>query len=110
MAESHRRKMVIDKKWKESESKQKLVDKLKEEKAKMGTPEEEAKKWKQSLELLNYIKSSSHPEQLIEKEYIFDEGLGQSLKEHIDEIKTNFPEMIEVLVRRDRDGYPIVKI
>ena len=45
---------------------------------------------------------------MFEKEYIFDEGLGQSLKEHVESIKTNFPS-IEVQVRRDRDGYPVVK-
>jgi hypothetical protein len=45
---------------------------------------------------------------LFEKEYHFDEGLGQSLKDHVAEIKQNF-EGIEVLVRRDRDGYAIVK-
>jgi hypothetical protein len=44
----------------------------------------------------------------MEKEYYFDEGLGESLKDHVDDLKTRFPE-IEVAVRRDREGYPIVK-
>jgi hypothetical protein len=49
-----------------------------------------------------------NPQKLYEKEYYFDEGLGQSLKDHVDELKTTFADL-QVLVRRDRDGYPIVK-
>lgn len=45
---------------------------------------------------------------IYEKEYIFDETLGQSLMSHVEDIKSRFPDL-EVLVRRDRDGYPIVK-
>jgi hypothetical protein len=47
-------------------------------------------------------------EDLCEKEYHFDEGLGQSLKEHVREIEDNFEDM-DVKVRRDRDGFAIVK-
>lgn len=49
-----------------------------------------------------------HPKRIYEKEYYFDEGLGESLKEHVTSIKERFPD-VEVLVRRDREGYPIVK-
>ena len=59
-------------------------------------------------EFKDYYDKIQHPEKMFEKEYIFDEGLGQSLKEHVESIKTNFPS-IEVQVRRDRDGYPVVK-
>jgi len=45
---------------------------------------------------------------VFEKEYIFDEGLGESVKDHVEGIKKNFPGL-EILVRRDRDGYPIIK-
>lgn len=51
---------------------------------------------------------TENPERLLEKEYYFDEGLGQSLQEHTAELKKNFPEM-KVEVRRDRDGFAIVK-
>ena len=44
----------------------------------------------------------------LEKEYYFDEGLGESLKAHVEDLKTRVPE-IDVTVRRDREGYPIVK-
>lgn len=49
-----------------------------------------------------------HPESLLEKEYYFDETLGQSLKDHIDQIKQDFPGM-KVQTRRDRDGFAIIK-
>ena len=44
-----------------------------------------------------------------EKEYYFDEGLGQSLSEHVQEIKKQY-EGIEVQTRRDREGFALVKI
>ena len=50
----------------------------------------------------------NQPENLLEKEYYFDETLGQSLQEHCDEIKQQFPGM-QVQTRRDRDGFAIVK-
>lgn len=56
-------------------------------------------------ETLNLI---SHPKQLFEKEYYFDEGLGQSLEDHVKSIKENYP-VVEVETRRDRDGFAIVK-
>lgn len=50
-----------------------------------------------------------NPERIFDKEYHFDEGLGQSLNDHVIEIKTKFPEM-KVQTRRDRDGFAIVKV
>lgn len=49
-----------------------------------------------------------HPEKLLEKEYYFDEGLGQSLKDHVEELQKNWPGL-NIETRRDRDGYAIVK-
>lgn len=49
-----------------------------------------------------------NPERLMEKEYHFDEGLGESLADHTSELKKNFPGM-KVETRRDRDGFAIVK-
>jgi hypothetical protein len=48
------------------------------------------------------------PERLLEKEYYFDERLGQSLDEHTAELQSKYPGM-KVATRRDRDGLPIVK-
>lgn len=48
------------------------------------------------------------PEQLMEKEYFFDEGLGQTIDEHVEMLKQEYPG-VKVLTRRDRDGFAIVK-
>ena len=44
-----------------------------------------------------------------EREYYFDEGLGQSLKEHTEQLRMEFPD-VGIETRRDRDGYAIVKL
>ena len=60
-------------------------------------------------EMFNRImKTLRNPSQFFEKEYYFDEKLGVSLSDHIDDIKKNFPD-VEVQTRRDRDGFAIVK-
>jgi len=46
--------------------------------------------------------------QIHEDEYHFDEGMGQTLDEHIAKLKADVPD-ITVEVRRDRDGFAIVK-
>jgi len=48
------------------------------------------------------------PEKILEKEYHFDEGLGQSLDDHVEELKEKYPN-VTVQTRRDRDGFPVVK-
>jgi hypothetical protein len=59
----------------------------------------------EAYDMINQLK---HPEKLYEKEYYFDEGLGESVQEHVNSIKEKLPDL-EVSVRRDRDGYPIIK-
>jgi hypothetical protein len=59
-------------------------------------------------EMKNLFGKLQSPSKIFEKEYYFDEGLGQNLKEHVEELKNRFPDLT-ILVRRDRDGYPIVK-
>ena len=46
---------------------------------------------------------------MMEREYYFDEGLGQSLNDHIQDLKKQFSS-IDIQTRRDRDGFPIVKL
>jgi hypothetical protein len=58
---------------------------------------------------MEYQWSLRNSEQLVQREYYFDEGLGQSLNEHTTDLKKKFPE-ITVQTRRDRDGLPLVKI
>jgi len=45
-----------------------------------------------------------------QREYYFDERLGQSLREHTLEMKKKFGENVRVQTRRDRDGLAIVKL
>jgi len=45
-----------------------------------------------------------------QREYYFDERLGQSLNEHTRELKDKFGEDVRIQTRRDRDGLPIVKL
>lgn len=59
-------------------------------------------------EVIDAVKLMDSPENLLEKEYHFDEGLGQTLDEHADELKQRFPG-VTVSTRRDRDGFAIVK-
>ena len=54
------------------------------------------------------VKLMDSPERLFEKEYYFDERLGQSLDEYTEELKAKYPGM-QVYTRRDRDGFAIVK-
>lgn len=55
-----------------------------------------------------FIESRSS-DSLMEREYYFDEGLGESLNDHVSNLAKQFPG-IEIETRRDRDGIPIVKI
>ena len=60
-------------------------------------------------EVVEAVSFMDSPERLLEKEYYFDERLGQSLDEHTAELKSKYPG-VKVHTRRDRDGLPIVKI
>jgi hypothetical protein len=50
-----------------------------------------------------------HPERLLEKEYHFDEDLGETVNEHVQRLKDELPDM-DITTRRDHDNYPIVTI
>lgn len=49
-----------------------------------------------------------YPDRIFEKEYYFDEGLGESLEEHAKKLQKIIPK-IQVETRRDNDGFAIVK-
>lgn len=46
---------------------------------------------------------------MIDREYFFDEGLGESLDSHITNLKQELPGA-EVSHRKDIDGYAVVKL
>ena len=48
-------------------------------------------------------------DQIIEREYYFDEALGTSLNDHIADVKKQFPS-VNVQVRRDKDNFPIIRL
>lgn len=60
---------------------------------------------KEELAQLERRTASQH----LEREYYFDEGLGQSLSEHVQELRNQYPKMT-VYTRRDMDGFAIVKL
>lgn len=57
---------------------------------------------------LREFKETMSPENLLEKEYHFDEGVGVSLNDHVAELKKTYP-TAKVLTRRDREGFAIIK-
>ncbi len=62
----------------------------------------------QVKEILHLFKQIRNTQSLYEKEYYFDENLGQSVQEHIEELKEKMPQL-DVSVRRDKDGFAIIK-
>lgn len=64
------------------------------------------REWKKQFAQLIDLRNS---EALLEREYYFDEGLGQSLNEHIHDLKARFPG-VKLETRRDRDGYALVRL
>lgn len=57
---------------------------------------------------MDALKMLSNPERILEKEYHFDETLGESLDDHCETLKKQYPG-VTVQTRRDRDGFAIVK-
>lgn len=57
---------------------------------------------------IEHFKQTSHPKKIYEKEYYFDEGLGETLEDHIKNITSNYPE-IQVTSRKDAEGFTIVR-
>lgn len=106
--EAARRRNVMSGKWTEEESEKKMKE-VDAEGARMAPLYDNDQSLKNDfMEFYMFFKNIQNPETLYDKEYYFDEGLGESLKEHVEDLKTRFPD-VNVQVRRDRDGYPIVK-
>ena len=61
---------------------------------------------KKKIENINNMASS---DQMMEREYYFDEGLGESLNDHVNGLLKEYPDF-EIETRRDRDGLAIVKL
>ena len=99
--------MVLNGTWSESESTMMLHKELDDFLERFPTEKDwkifEREQKKMMVETLGY--QSSH--QVSEREYYFDEGLGESLEEHVRGLQESFPGM-QIKTRRDHDGLPIV--
>jgi hypothetical protein len=100
--------MVAKGEWTEEESANKLRECMAEISRNLPNSADVQRSIRNFNTMREFFSKIQGDHSLFEKEYIFDEGLGESLKDHVESIKNNFPG-IEVLVRRDRDGYPVVK-
>ena len=103
-----RRQKVASGEWTEGESNQQLQNFLVElDRDTMGTNKERI--FLRDLEaMIKGMQLMDNPERLMEREYHFDENLGQSLDDHIAELKQKLPGAT-IYSRRDRDGFAIIK-
>ena len=109
MVEEFRRKQVKTGEWTEEESYFKLNEHLQEMHHKYPTERKvEIEKQHQMEQHAAYLKLRNS-DTLPTREYYFDEGLGESLAEHVDSLKKRF-EGITVSTRRDNDGFAIVTL
>lgn len=107
-AEKTRRQKVLSGEWTEQESHQKIRKEVTDYYKKQPTTKERRRQQQDRLDALEFYKTMDNPGRLYEKEYHFDETLGQSLQDHVEELKKTFPDL-KVQTRRDRDGFAIVK-
>lgn len=109
MLESYRRRMVHVGEWSEEESRHLLQLKLDEVEEEFPISSKFAIRKRENLKLDDKLQLLRNSTQAAEREYYFDEGLGQSLNEHVAELKQKFPN-VTLQTRRDRDGMPIIKM
>lgn len=108
LIEQGRKRKVINGEWTEQESHQKIKELVEEAIAITPKPLQTKRLRKDIDDYLHDFHTLDSPERMMLKEYHFDESLGQSLADHCDELKQRYPG-IQVLVRRDRDGFPIIR-
>ena len=91
--ESARRRMVIEGKCSENESEEKLQEMVQQACKDAPTEFDEKRMRREFRSIKDLFEMTQNPQKLFEKEYHFDEGLGQSLKDHVDELKATFPDL-----------------
>ena len=107
--ESYRRRKVVDGEWAEEDSHHLMQQQMDEINVKFPSKTKwniHVREKRKAIQNLHTLRSS---EALFEREYYFDEGLGESLNDHTSTLKKDYPG-ITVQTRRDRDGLPIVKL
>lgn len=55
------------------------------------------------------LKKNQSMDNMAEKEYHFDESVGVSLTEHVENLQIDYPKA-KIQTRRDRDGFAIIKV
>jgi len=106
--EKIRRAKVQSGEWTEEESHTQLDQFIKAHHAELPGPNEQRKYLQDLATVMDAVQLLDNPERLLEKEYYFDETLGESLNDHCAKLKERYPGM-KVQARRDRDGFAIIK-
>lgn len=95
--------------WPEDKSYQLMQQELDKAQEMYPTPTKFKIEMREKSKMMHNLMNLRNSSQILEREYYFDEGLGESLNDHIEGLKKKF-DSITVETRRDRDNLPIVKI
>lgn len=109
MVEKVRLRKVNSGEWTEHESMEKLQEFLNEAQEQSAGAQDNRQVWRDYMDAVQAINELEHPESIFEREYFFDETLGQSLDEHLNEMKDKFPGT-QVFSRRDKEGFAVIKM
>ena len=108
-AEKTRRQKVITGEWTEAESRGKLANYLADLRDQYESAPSRRQQKREIDRFMQKMKLNQSQNNMVEKEYHFDEGVGVSLNEHVENLKKQFP-TARVQTRRDRDGFAVVKL
>lgn len=108
-AEKTRRQKVITGEWTEAESRGKLANYLADLRDEYESAPSRRQQKREIDRFMQKMKLNQSQNNMVEKEYHFDEGVGVSLNEHVENLKKQFP-TARVQTRRDRDGFAVVKL
>lgn len=108
-AEKTRRQKVITGEWTEAESRGKLANYLADLRDQCESVPSRRQQKREIDRFMQKMKLNQSQNNMVEKEYHFDEGVGVSLNEHVENLKKQFP-TARVQTRRDRDGFAVVKL
>lgn len=92
-AEKLRRQKVISGEWTEEDSHQKIRKAVKDYFDKQPSSRDKRNLQEDYLKAIELYQTMDNPGRLFEKEYHFDETLGQSLQDHVEELKKTFPDL-----------------
>ena len=91
LVESYRRNMVMTGEWTEDESRLRMQIHLDDLQEKFPTKKVHAIARREEKKRIDEFHSLRNSKQIMQREYYFDEGLGESLNDHTAELKKKFP-------------------